>query len=142
MPEMTIEAVNQAELPKLCNLFNLARVKNGCFPDETFEMAEFAQVIEGERLFVSRIANKITGFASVWEPDNFLHHLYVSPQYQRQGVGSALLDYCVNLFGLPMTLKCIKANVAACDFYEKHGWHIAEKAEGPEGKYFLYIRET
>lgn len=40
-----------------------------------------------------------------------------------------------------MSLKCIEANVEACHFYEKLGWRQAEEAEGPEGKYFLYVKE-
>ncbi len=85
-------------------------------------------------MLVARIAGGIAAFASVWEPENFLHHLYVLPQHQRQGVGGELLRHCTNTFGLPMSLECIEANVEACRFYENLGWQIAETAEG---RYFL-----
>ena len=32
------------------------------------------------------------GFASVWTNDNFLHNLFVDPQYQSTGVGRLLLE--------------------------------------------------
>ncbi|MGD2118231.1 MAG: GNAT family N-acetyltransferase [Chromatiales bacterium] len=138
---MIVETAKETEMQVLCALFNQARMQNSSFPKVEYNFADFLQVVEGEQVFVARIAGDIAGFASVWEPENFLHHLYVSPLHQRQGIGGELLKHCVNMFGLPMSLKCIEANVEACHFYEKFGWRIAEKAKGPEGRYLLYVKE-
>jgi GNAT superfamily N-acetyltransferase len=138
---MIVEAAKETEMPLLCSLFNQARAQNGSFPIEEYDLAKFLQVVEGEQILVARMVGEIAAFASVWEPENFLHHLYVAPQHQRQGVGGKLLKHCINKFGLPMSLKCIEANAEACCFYQKLGWRIAEKAEGPEGRYLLYVKE-
>jgi ribosomal protein S18 acetylase RimI-like enzyme len=139
---MIVEAAKETDMPTLCELFNQARERNGSFPKEHYGVAEFLRVIEGETILVTRIGGEIVGFASVWEPDIFLHHLYVSPHYQHQGIGSALVEHCVSQFGLPMSLKCIESNIGACRFYEKRGWRCSEMAEGPEGRYVLYVREN
>lgn len=139
---MILETVKEEDMPHLCVLFNEARAGNLSFPKTEYGIEEFLKFVEGERIVVARIDGDIVGFAAIWEPENFLHHLYVSPKYQRQGVGSTLLKYCISQCGLPMSLKCIEANSAANRFYEKHGWRVAEQAEGPEGRYFLYVRES
>jgi GNAT superfamily N-acetyltransferase len=38
------------------------------------------------------------GFASVWTNDNFLHNLFVDPQYQSMGVGHELLNTYRNVY--------------------------------------------
>ncbi len=136
-----ITPAQEADLPILCEIFNEARDDNGAFPKDVYDIDAFRKVIEGEAVLVARVADKIAGFASVWEADTFLHHLFVSPHYQRQGIGSALIDHCIKLFGLPMALKCVEANTEACRFYERRGWRNSATAEGPEGRYILYVRE-
>ncbi len=142
MQGMIIEAAGDADMAHLCALFNSARASNGSFPGRAYALDAFANAIEGECLLVGRIAGEIAGFASVWVPDAFVHHLYVAPRFQRQGVGRALLDHCVSRFGLPMSLKCLAANSTACRFYERQGWQIVERADGDEGPYFLYVSDT
>ena len=95
----------------------------------------------GERVFIAVDKKIITAFASVWEAENFLHHLYVSPQFQSKGIGSVLLEKCIGELGLPMSLKCLESNFDARRFYEKRGWQAAESGPSPEGRYMLYVRE-
>ena len=139
---MIIELAQFADMSALCSLCNQARATNGSFPETAFCSSQFIKSVEGERILVARVDGEIAGFASVWEKDSFLHHLYVLPKYQRKGVGNALLEECLSQFGSPMSLKCIEANIVARHFYETLGWHAAEKAEGPEGRYILYVRES
>lgn len=136
--KMLIESFKRADVSALCALFNDARAANGNFPEQYFELSDFLKAVEGETILVARIGEEIAGFASVWEQDTFLHHLYVSPRFQRQGIGSRLLQACVKRFGLPMSLKCIESNAVACLFYERRGWRPREMADGPEGRYILY----
>ena len=138
---MLIEPAVDTDFPTLCALFNDARIDNGSFPNPKIELADFMTQVEGEKILVARIEKNIAGFASVWTKECFLHHLYVSPQYQRQGIGGRLLLECVRAFGLPMALKCVEANIPARNFYEKMGWRAIESADGPEGRYILYMRQ-
>ncbi len=47
--------------------------------------------------------------------------------FKRLGVGKALINESVKAVGLPLTLKCIKANVNALNFYLSQGWTIEEE---------------
>lgn len=67
-----------------------------------------------------------------------MHHLYVMPQFQNQGIGSALLQECQDRFGLPLRLKCGKSNHSASHYYENAGWIPESEAVGPDGPYINY----
>lgn len=136
---MIISAAEESDFPELWKLFNEARHEGDGFPDKESDYADFLEAVDGERILVARTGSKIVGFASIWEPDTFLHHLYVSPSCQCQGVGKTLLQHCIDQFGLPMTLKCNESSTGACQFYETLGWRNTGKAEGPEGSYILYV---
>ncbi|MEZ5503458.1 MAG: GNAT family N-acetyltransferase [Halioglobus sp.] len=135
---MKIEPSNKNDFPEMLAIFNFSRELNGSFPKHTYSIDEFLAVVEGEEILVARIGDEVVGFVSIWKPDNFLHHLFVSPKYQRKGVGKALISESVSRFGLPMFLKCIKENIEACRFYEQFGWQLKEEAIGPEGPYIHY----
>jgi len=35
---------------------------------------DFEKDTEGERIWVAELEEKVVGFISVWEPENFIHH--------------------------------------------------------------------
>lgn len=98
---------------------------------------DFDQDTAQERIFVAEISEVPAGFASIWEPDNFLHNLFVYPSFQRKGVGKALLDHCVRHFTGAPSLKCVKANIAAVAFYQRLGWRTIGEGDSADGTYFL-----
>jgi len=136
--KMNIEPKTEDDLPALLNIFNLSRAANGSFPAPAYGMREFLAAIDGEDILVARIDKEIAGFVSVWRAENFVHHLFVLPKHQRKGIGKALISRCAHTFGLPLSLKCVAANTAACRFYEQSGWQPGSKAVGPEGPYIRY----
>lgn len=95
-------------------------------------------VTSGERILVAIEAGGApVGFASVFEPDSFLHNLFVHPAFQRCGVGRALLAACGKHFTAMGTLKCLKANQSAQRFYLSQGWAIQAEVKEETGNYFL-----
>lgn len=137
---MKIEPGTNNDLSALCDIFNRSRDANGSFPKQLYTLDEFMAVIDGEEVLVARIGEELAGFVSMWKPDNFLHHLFVLPKFQRAGVGKMLVTESIHKFGLPMSLKCIKANTQACRFYERLGFQAQEEGVGPEGPYIHYCR--
>lgn len=87
---------------------------------------------------VARCSGGLAGFVSVWTADLFLHHLYVTPSYQRRGIGQALIEHCIEHFGLPLSLKCLKSNTSACAFYERLGWRVVGEGDSVDGPYLMY----
>ena len=122
----------------LLSIFNNARKSAKGFPDIEASLPEFMAMVDGEVIVTAKMSNKIAGFISVWEEENFIHHLYVHPDYQNKGIGPALINSCKEYFGLPLSLKCVEQNTGACDFYQKNGWHAMERGRGPEGSYILF----
>lgn len=57
---------------------------------------------------------------------DFIDHLYVDPDYQKRGIGKALLEHARQLSPEHLWLYTLQVNVNARAFYEKNGF-IAEK---------------
>lgn len=79
----------------------------------------------------------VLGFVSVYEPESFIHHLYVAPDYQGQGIGTELLHSLEAWLPMPLHLKCVERNENALAFYLLQGWVEENGAQGPEGAYVL-----
>ena len=77
------------------------------------------------------------GFISIWEESNFIHNLFLSKPYRKLGLGKALIQKAIAVFGTPLTLKCVKENQNALQFYLANGWKIEKEEMGPEGPYYL-----
>lgn len=127
------------ELIVLLTLFNEARKSAQGFHGRDASFEEFKKQVDGEQIYIATVDGNIVGFVSVWEKGNFIHHLYVDPKHQNRNIGSALIAKCKEIFGLPLSLKCIEENTGACAFYEKNGWVLGERDTGPDGPYILYI---
>lgn len=136
---LTIRAADAADLPGLRALFLATRRETYPWlaPDSLREADLDAQT-EGERLWVALGAgDELAGFVSLWQPDGFIHHLYVGHDWRRQGVARALLRA---LPGWPATryrLKCLRRNVAALAFYQACGFVEMGAGTGEDGDYLL-----
>ncbi|WP_372753820.1 GNAT family N-acetyltransferase, partial [Mariniflexile sp.] len=75
---------------------------------------------------------------SIWVKDNFLHHLYISNEFQSKGIGTQLLNSVIERANADMTLKCLKKNKLGIKFYQKHGWTSVSQGESNEGNYILF----
>lgn len=109
-------------------------------PPEMHQASDFDECTQGERILVALLDGQPVGFAAIWEAEDFLHSLFVHPAFKRQGVGRALLDRCADHFRGTATLKCLKANVNAMQFYLSQGWRILKEEADPDGDYLLMAR--
>lgn len=94
-----------------------------------------------EYVLVATVSEKVVGFISIWEPDNFIHNLFVSKEFRKHGIGDKLITEAINIFAKPMTLKCVKNNYNAVKFYLSHGWVIKSEEFGAEGPYYVMVIE-
>lgn len=137
MKPFIIRSASAADSAKLRDAFNRSRAAAGCFQGGDITSEEFAAQIEGEEIHVATRDDLVLGFASVWRPERFIHHLYVLPEYQGQGIGSALLQHCQQHYGRPLSLKCTTTNSAALCFYRNQGWIRMEDGVGENGPWQL-----
>ncbi|CDL80553.1 GNAT family N-acetyltransferase [Xenorhabdus szentirmaii] len=103
-------------------------------------LTDFDADTEGEAIYVAIENDKVLGFISVWEPDYFIHHLYVSTGYQKIGIGSRLLDFVKSKYPHELGLKCLTNNDKATAFYESRGFIKKKRSSDPiAGDYYLMI---
>jgi GNAT superfamily N-acetyltransferase len=103
--------------------------------------ADFLRDTEGEALFVAVGNNGDPhGFISVWEPEAFIHHLYVRQDSRGRGVGGLLMEFVRDRIPMPWRLKCVRANARAIAFYLGRGWVEVGSGIGDEGPFALMER--
>jgi GNAT superfamily N-acetyltransferase len=103
-----------------------------------FRLEDFDKETTGEAVFVAEDSSgKLLGFISVWEPDRFVHHLYIAPDQQRRGIGKRLLESLSTWLPLPYQLKCKARNEPACAFYRKNGWVETGRGTDEQGEYLV-----
>ena len=128
----------ESDRPFLRTLFLHARREAWPWLDSSaWQLEDFDAATLDEEIWVAEQDGHRLGFASVWTNDNFLHNLFVDPQYQSLGVGHLLLEQVQKTFTSTGSLKCLVKNERAVAFYQRHGWHIEATGDSPEGEYYL-----
>ena len=98
--------------------------------------SNFARDTDGEALHVAVGSNdEPEGFVSVWEPEAFIHHLYVRNRSRGKGIAKQLLNSLATGLPKPWRLKCVRANDVALAFYLDHGWMEVSAGVGEDGPY-------
>jgi GNAT superfamily N-acetyltransferase len=85
------------------------------------------QVLGTMRVTVAEDDAGLAGFIA--ETDGWIEHLYLAPHRRRNGTGS-LLVAAAKRHQSSLDLWCFADNVAACAFYERHGFVAAERTDG------------
>lgn len=135
---LAVRPWQESDRPFLRTLYLHARREAWPWLDASlWQLEDFDAATLGETLWVAEQDGHRVGFASVLENDNFLHNLFIDPQYQGRGAGSALLETVQARFTSTGALKCLVRNENAVAFYQRHGWQIEATGEGPEGEYYL-----
>ena len=107
-------------------------------PTDAKGKADFAADTKGERMLVAVTGDDVpVGFVSVWEPEAFIHHIYVRRDFRARGIGALLLESLDGILPKPWRLKCLEANDRALAFYRRLGWHEVSRAMGEAGPYIL-----
>ena len=127
-----------ADREALSSLYRRCRMLAEWLPAPERGRSDFDRDTQGETLFVATgEGGVVDGFVAIWEPDSFIHHLYVRPEARRQGVASALLDALAGHFAAPWRLKCVRLNTVALDFYSRRGWKEVGAGKGVQGAYLV-----
>jgi ribosomal protein S18 acetylase RimI-like enzyme len=79
-------------------------------------------------IWVAEDNGRVVGFAAIG--DDTLGHLYVHPDAQGRGLGSALLDKTKELRPDGFTLWTFPQNDRACAFYERRGLRAIRFTDG------------
>lgn len=136
-----IREMTPKDLSALRSIYLETRAVTFQWLNETdLNLDDFDRDTEGERIWVAEFAGQLVGFISAWEPDNFIHHLFVLPTFSGNKIGSALLSTCLENIGRPAQLKCVSANADALRFYRAKGWQTVSRGVSSDGEYQLMQR--
>lgn len=80
-------------------------------------------------LWVAEVAGAITGFMAI--DGSYIDRLYIHPDHQRQGVGTALMRRAMALSPAGLQLHTHQKNEQARAFYEKHGFRAVKFGISP-----------
>lgn len=135
-----IRKAQPADTAELAALFLESRRRAFHWHDaERYQLDDFQKQTEGEVIMVAVDDDKkVLGFISVWEPDRFIHHLFVSSDYQRSEIGTLLLRSLKSWLPQPYRLKCLVANQRACAFYLKNGWREVDRGNTEDGDHLVF----
>jgi GNAT superfamily N-acetyltransferase len=111
------------DLPALRDLFMQSRRATFVWePSSAQALDDFDRQTAGEIQMIALECGTVAGFVSVWEADDFIHHLHVHPAFLRRGIGQGLLRALPDWPARPYRLKCVSRNTAALAFYAANGF--------------------
>ncbi|WP_374356821.1 N-acetyltransferase family protein [Chitinimonas sp.] len=135
---LTIRAAEPGDGPALQAIFAACISQADWLPACARLQTDFAAVSQGETIWVAVAADgSICGLVAIQLHDAYLHHLFVAPTAQGQGIGRALLQSLRGWLAPPWQLKCVRANRLAMRFYLANGWQEIGAGESEHGAYAL-----
>lgn len=130
---------NKNHITDLQRIFLEVRQKTFYWLDtHNFHLSDFDHETQGEFVLVAMFNNKVVGFISLWLPGNFIHHFYIDAEFQQHKIGTKLLEEAIQIMETPITLKCLKKNIKAIEFYKKRGFVATDKGISNHGEYISF----
>jgi ribosomal protein S18 acetylase RimI-like enzyme len=91
-------------------------------------------VMPRQDVVVAEEDGRIVGFVAISRDDvahgDMVEHLYVHPERQRRGIGSALLEQAKRRMPAGFRLWVFQQNDPARRFYERHGLRVVRLTDG------------
>jgi putative acetyltransferase len=109
-------------------------------PRETWRQRFETEIAVEEQVFVADVDGQIAGFLAVKDrggsrggSQGYLHEIFVTPDCQGRGVGSALIGLAKQLAPAGLRLHTLRRNTQAAAFYERHGFTVVSIGIGRVG---------
>lgn len=100
--------------------------------DEVLAFYQGLDLTDGREMWVAEREDGLVGFAEL--KGEWLDDLYVHPDHQRTGVGSALLGLVKSLRPDGFGLWVFESNTPARAFYRRHGLLEHERTDGSQNE--------
>ncbi len=94
-------------------------------PKNWFKAEDFLAHARNEEVYIAVAHGAILGILAFFRPSNFIHSLYVDPDAQGFGIGTALITAAEKIADGPLSLKVDEPNTRARNFYERLGFRAA-----------------
>lgn len=136
-PEFTLRRARPEDAPAIAEIHLASRRHGLPYLAEVHTEAETHQWVAGVMLpqhevWVAEVGGDVAGFAALHE--GWLEHLYIAPEHQGKGIGSALLDLAMTRNPGGLQLYAFQRNTRARRFYEQRGFVVEEFGDGSENE--------
>jgi len=132
-----VRAYRRSDRGACAGIFERAWAHAFPFIPREIDGAIFDAETKDETILVAQDNRALTGFASVYTPDDFLHHLYIDPDFHGRGAGRALVNAALTMAKRPISLKCALGNTRALTFYAHLGFSEGERGADQYGPWVL-----
>lgn len=109
-------------------------------PPNSFTPEVFLEQALHETVWLAWEARRVVGLAALYEPDSFLHSLYIDAAHQGRGIGLALLNTVAAAAREPLSLKVEEQNHRARRFYAREGFSEIETGVTDGSRWILLSR--
>ena len=140
MPEsatsVTVRPLREDEIDAIIRLWHVT--KRAAYPylplEQSRTLAEdtrfFREVIlPRSGVWVAEEGGTLLGFMAL--EGSYVDRLYIHPEHQRRGVGTALMEKAKELSPSGLQLHTHVKNTQACAFYEQHGFRAVKYGTSP-----------
>lgn len=136
---MIVRLATKKDLNELRTIYYESRLEHFSWIDNSqASLIDYDQATAEEFVLLVEDVNEIIGFLSVYEPENFIHLLFVKPGHEGKGIGSRLVETLLRERKDIFSLKCLSQNRSACQFYKKHGFSVvSEEDDEHDGPYYV-----
>jgi GNAT superfamily N-acetyltransferase len=90
------------------------------YPASVTSQRLLASLEQGEQFWVPESNGAVVGLLSL--KPNYIEKLFIAPEWQGHGIGSALIRKAKSLYHRRIDLDCFQENRDACRLYEAHGF--------------------
>ena len=132
MNKVEIGKYQRKDFEQLCIIHDQARKQelkaaNLLSAFKPLKVAAFEEDLFSYNIYVATIAEKIVGFVAF--SDDELAWLYVDPNFQKQGIGSKLIEFSLTNMKRPTYLEVLAGNPAK-NLYLKKGFMLLKHETG------------
>lgn len=128
---LNIRKYKESDFDDLCEIFLRAVIETASEDYSPRQIAAWAQIdvsrwqdkLTHSRVQVAVINDRPVGFITA--VGCYIDLLFVSPEYIRRGVASALFDALVRQ--LPQGMLTVDASITAKPFFERHGFQVLQQ---------------
>lgn len=130
--KLEIREYHEVDFDRLCQIHDQARKReleaanlSGAF--KSLKIAAYEEDLFSYNIYVGQKDKKVIGFVAF--SDDELAWLYVDPSFQKQGVGSKLIEFSLNKMKRPVYLEVLTGNPAK-ELYLHKGFKFCKHESG------------
>ncbi len=136
-----IKQLEEFEIEEIMDIWLKTNITAHSFMPEKYWVKNYSIVkdeyIPFSTTFVYKEGNITKGFISIID-NSFIGALFVLEDYQGQGIGKKLLNYCKSLYP-SLELAVYTENASSVNFYKHCGFDIKKEQQNEDSGFMEYI---